>query len=895
MPLRRLVQKNAGDRNLDLYPLHFKNEQSGGYNYGNSVTPIFDGTFRQRSFKFGEGTANDRPFWDGDGFSREPFIGKNFELPDIDDNPSRFVDFTNTLTDGLIRGGIITAASRTAKDVARIAKFYISQRGIGFILKQVGLQRTNPVIRKMEVDTGGDALSTFQSIGEGIQNLGGSNSNQRVYNLGVNTLAQIAGSAFGLHIKREGLLPTAFEGYIDDIEASRENLYGGSDKEWENNGYGPQLLEADPLKGNRLINLFGSHILKNTMQQETEVQWDITGQATDIVTGQVAQATTPEALGTLGEQMGSFGKFLSGGNDLGKKELYSFSGGAGSLYGIGNTTIMKASTLFNTVGEVEMGGHKINLIDSSPWLHAKTGYIGVRDKFMRGSVNKGLDRGNPEIPHQIYIPKRHHIAVSEVAGSKLLHNYFIDNNTLGDPLISPYASIFTARTSKGLKGDDNFINDYWGVLNQSRNKDRGNADNATPRPIYDADKGQLNPENPEKLKLGLIGDNFAGRYAKAVSLDDVVDFRILKNLNTVANDLDHDHKSSNALARSNATDYKTRTSTGNVPFYRETRVGLGNPGQKMQGLRGKNTLGKSTDSYDLYVEDTIDKINALDIFKNDSNLHSFGQQGRDLIRFRIEALNGGDPTKSKVMVFRAFLDSFGDGYTGNWNSYKYNGRAEKFYTYDGFDRNINFSFKIAAQSRHEMMPLYRKLNYLVSQTAPEYNNRRMRGSFCRVTIGSMIDRVPGFFSNIKLNWNKNYPWEITINEAEGREDYDGILQMPHILDVSCTFKPIHTFAPQKSVHSPFILPTHSGLRTSQKWWKHKEANNYKEADLASQRKKQGFKENFTDATPIESPTTQNTIDDTIATQITLPSVGNEESEGIALNDIPTSNDYDEVS
>ena len=193
------------------------------------------------------------------------------------------------------------------------------------------------------------------------------------------------------------------------------------------------------------------------------------------------------------------------------------------------------------------------------------------------------------------------------------------------------------------------------------------------------------------------------------------------------------------------------------------------------------------------------------------------------------------------------------------------------------------------------MPLYRKLNYLVSQTAPEYNNRRMRGSFCRVTIGSMIDRVPGFFSNIKLNWNKNYPWEITINEAEGREDYDGILQMPHILDVSCTFKPIHTFAPQKSVHSPFILPTHSGLRTSQKWWKHKEANNYKEADLASQRKKQGFKENFTDATPIESPTTQNTIDDTIATQITLPSVGNEESEGIALNDIPTSNDYDEVS
>ena len=179
---------------------------------------------------------------------------------------------------------------------------------------------------------------------------------------------------------------------------------------------------------------------------------------------------------------------------------------------------------------------------------------------------------------------------------------------------------------------------------------------------------------------------------------------------------------------------------------------------------------------------------------------------RDLIRFRIEALEGDNPNRAKVMVFRSFLDSFADNYSGNWNSFKYNGRAENFYTYNGFDRKIAFSFKIAAQSRHEMIPLYRKLNFLVSNTAPDYSGTRMRGNFVRLTIGSMIDRTPGFFTAVNLKWNKEYPWDISLSHLEKGEDKDGMQVMPHILDVSCNFTPIHNFIPKKSVtDSPFIL------------------------------------------------------------------------------------------
>ena len=40
------------------------------------------------------------------------------------------------------------------------------------------------------------------------------------------------------------------------------------------------------------------------------------------------------------------------------------------------------------------------------------------------------------------------------------------------------------------------------------------------------------------------------------------------------------------------------------------------------------------------------------------------------------------------------------------------GRAESFYKYKGFDRNISLSWTVAAQSKGELIPMYQKLNYL---------------------------------------------------------------------------------------------------------------------------------------------------------------------------------------
>ena len=269
------------------------------------------------------------------------------------------------------------------------------------------------------------------------------------------------------------------------------------------------------------------------------------------------------------------------------------------------------------------------------------------------------------------------------------------------------------------------------------------------------------------------------------------------------------------LGRPGAIDYQGDAGGGRKN-YRESRIGTGNPGvEYLSTGRNPHIL---QDTYNIYDTGKIDKINMLDIFKGDGNFAV--PEARDLIKFRFEAIDNDDPTKSDVMIFRAFLDDLKDNYNASYNEFNYNGRGESFYTYNNFKRDINFSFKVAAQTRHEMMPLYRKLNYLVSQTAPEYKNGRMRAGFVRLSIGSMIDRIPGFIQNISLSWQKDYPWEIAIDSGETGQD-KGMLVLPHVLDVSVSFLPVHNFIPQRSVKdSPFILPHENNrkLNEEQKWY-----------------------------------------------------------------------------
>ena len=48
-----------------------------------------------------------------------------------------------------------------------------------------------------------------------------------------------------------------------------------------------------------------------------------------------------------------------------------------------------------------------------------------------------------------------------------------------------------------------------------------------------------------------------------------------------------------------------------------------------------------------------------------------------------------------------------------------------------------------------------------------------------------------------------------------------MIVLPHVLDVSVEFTPVHNFLPQKSIHAPFILPHTDNryLKPLKQWYK----------------------------------------------------------------------------
>ena len=184
----------------------------------------------------------------------------------------------------------------------------------------------------------------------------------------------------------------------------------------------------------------------------------------------------------------------------------------------------------------------------------------------------------------------------------------------------------------------------------------------------------------------------------------------------------------------------------------------------------------------------VDKMNkALPIIFKDSD-DPFSKTEKDIIKFGFECMDNDNPGESVFLSFRAFLNGgITDNHGAELNSFKYMGRGETFYTYQGFNRSMNFSFRIAVGSSEELGPLYIKLNRLVSQVYPDYSEKNyMRAPMVKLTIGDYIS-MPGFLESINVTIDGTTSWEITENK-----------QLPHVVDVTVSFKPIFDTLPKRS-------------------------------------------------------------------------------------------------
>ena len=192
-----------------------------------------------------------------------------------------------------------------------------------------------------------------------------------------------------------------------------------------------------------------------------------------------------------------------------------------------------------------------------------------------------------------------------------------------------------------------------------------------------------------------------------------------------------------------------------------TRLNIGNPGSRTREQR--QYLNQTNNG------DGQDKINLIPLYTYDGGDPDpiQGNKVRDMIKFCIEVIDNDSPSKTSPLHFRAYITDFSDNIGAEWDSKKYMGRGENFYTYQGFTREVSFKLTVAAQSKQEMMPLYQKLNFLASSLHPDYNSGGfMRGNLYKLTIGEWFYRTPGILKSMNISVDSNYPWEIKYTEPE---------------------------------------------------------------------------------------------------------------------------------
>ena len=189
-----------------------------------------------------------------------------------------------------------------------------------------------------------------------------------------------------------------------------------------------------------------------------------------------------------------------------------------------------------------------------------------------------------------------------------------------------------------------------------------------------------------------------------------------------------------------------------------------------------------------------DRINAVDVStdRNDvllTETEIYPTNTRDFIRFYFEdAIQG-----RHVIAMRATITGLSDSFSPGWSRIDILGYPAGAYSYNSFERAVSFSFTVAATSRSEMIPIWRKLNYLATYTMPDYVDNRPTGPFMRLTLGDLYKNAPGFIESLSYTVPDETTWDI----ADDADTVKDAKQLPTVIEVSVTYKMISNYLPQK--------------------------------------------------------------------------------------------------
>jgi hypothetical protein len=128
----------------------------------------------------------------------------------------------------------------------------------------------------------------------------------------------------------------------------------------------------------------------------------------------------------------------------------------------------------------------------------------------------------------------------------------------------------------------------------------------------------------------------------------------------------------------------------------------------------------------------------------------------------------------KYIPFRATVRGLQETDSATWEELSFLGRADRLYSYGGFNRSLTFNFTVQIGSIVELAPTWQRINYLMSLVKPaNYTNpsvspqnlytRIMVPPMVMVTIGDLYKNQPIVIASAGITIPESATWE-TLNE-----------------------------------------------------------------------------------------------------------------------------------
>lgn len=228
-------------------------------------------------------------------------------------------------------------------------------------------------------------------------------------------------------------------------------------------------------------------------------------------------------------------------------------------------------------------------------------------------------------------------------------------------------------------------------------------------------------------------------------------------------------------------------------------------GTRTTNIQDFSTGEKLTSREDVYKLTTKNSMDAIaNEMQKKTSTDPWASAQPDLIKFGFEFINNDTPENALFVQFRAYLNNgFSDSNSAMYNTFKYLGRGEDFYVYQGFSRTISFGFRIVLEGSKDAEYLYGKLSTLITQVYPDYSagTNIMRAPLTRITIGDYVYRLPGFIESVDVTADQESPWGpspvgIAARAANGFYSF-GEAEVPHYVNVQIQFKPIFDALPKR--------------------------------------------------------------------------------------------------